>query len=79
MSSSAPRDVVGLIGMGLLGSALAGPSAGRAIRAAATTIVPDRMREHAERGGVLLLAGVAAGMSERDNSSIISVLRSLVE
>jgi 3-hydroxyisobutyrate dehydrogenase-like beta-hydroxyacid dehydrogenase len=27
----------------------------------------------------LLLAGVAAGLSERDNSSIVSVLRSLVE
>ena len=42
MSSSAPRDVVGLIRQ-------------------------------------LLLAGVATGLSERDNSSIISVLRSLVE
>jgi hypothetical protein len=27
----------------------------------------------------LLFAGVAAGLSERDNSSTISVLRSLVE
>lgn len=27
----------------------------------------------------LLLAGVAAGLGERDNSSIVSVLRSLVE
>jgi len=27
----------------------------------------------------LLLAGVAAGLSDRDNSSVISVLRSLVE
>jgi 3-hydroxyisobutyrate dehydrogenase-like beta-hydroxyacid dehydrogenase len=27
----------------------------------------------------LLIAGVAAGLSERDNSSIVAVLRSLVE
>ena len=47
MTSSAPREVVGLIGMGLLGS--------------------------------VLLAGVATGLGERDNSSIVSVLRSLVE
>ena len=79
MSSSAPRGVVGLIGMGLLGSALAENLGRTRYTVRGSDIVPDRMREHAERGGVLLLAGVAAEMSERDNSSIISVLRSRVE
>lgn len=71
--------MVGLIDMGLLGSALTENLGRTGSTVRGYDIVPGRMREHAERGGVLLLAGVAAGMSERDNSSIISVLRSLVE
>ena len=115
---------VALIGMGLLGSALAENliKAGFTVRGYDTA--PHRMREHGERGGhvaassadaargasavmtclmtadivreallgpagapllatalhrQLLIAGVAAGLSERDNSSIVAVLRSLVE
>ena len=53
MSSSAPRDVVGLIGMGLLGSALAENLGRTGYTVRGYDIAPDRMREHAERGGVL--------------------------
>src|SRR5215472_18507457 len=53
VTSSAPREVVGLIGMGLLGSALAENlgRVGHTVRG--YDIAPDRMREHAARGGMV--------------------------
>jgi 3-hydroxyisobutyrate dehydrogenase-like beta-hydroxyacid dehydrogenase len=53
MTSSARKEVVGLIGMGLLGSALAENLGRASYTVRGFDIAPDRMREHAARGGML--------------------------